>query len=100
MDALGPALTNILSDHLSGEPIDRDFWQNLNRRDRSALSDAIVLARLKTSAEVRVVSHDDQWPHLFSRIEGELREQLGGLALAIVMIATPTLKRRPGSFAR
>ncbi|MBV8275128.1 MAG: GrpB family protein [Verrucomicrobia bacterium] len=98
MPILGPALTNILSDHLSGKPIDRGSWQNLHDRDRIQLSEAIVAARSGTGNEVRICSYDTQWPYMFARIEQELRSQVGALAVAIEHVgstAVPGLAAKP-----
>jgi GrpB-like predicted nucleotidyltransferase (UPF0157 family) len=97
MDTLGPALTSILTEHLAGKPIGRSLWQNLDDRTRTCLSDAIVAAKSKTPAKVRVCDYDTQWPYLFSRIEGELREQLGALVLAIEHVGSTSV---PGLAAK
>jgi GrpB-like predicted nucleotidyltransferase (UPF0157 family) len=97
METLGPALISILSEHLSGKPIDRSFWQNLDNRARIWLSEAIVAAKRKTPAEVRVCDYDMQWPYLFSRIESELREQLGASVLAIEHVGSTSV---PGLAAK
>ena len=83
MQILAPVLANILSEHLSGKPIGRDVWQSLDEEDRRQLADAIVAVKPKTASEVRVCNYDTEWPHLFSRIEGELRKEVGALALVI-----------------
>jgi GrpB-like predicted nucleotidyltransferase (UPF0157 family) len=97
METLSPALTSILSEHLRGRPIDRNLWQNLDKRARTRLSEAIVAAKRKTPAEVRVCDYDTQWPYLFSRIEGELRGQLGALVLAIDHVGSTSV---PGLAAK
>jgi GrpB-like predicted nucleotidyltransferase (UPF0157 family) len=83
MDTLDPALASILRDHLSGNPIDRSIWQNLDDSARIKLSETIVAVKSKTTSEVRISDYDTQWPYLFSCIEHELRQQLGALALAV-----------------
>ena len=100
MATLGPALTSILAEHLSGKPIDRSLWQKLDDSTRIRLSDAIVAVKSKAALEVRISNYDTEWPYLFSCIEHELRQQLGALVLAIAMIVTPIPKRKPGSFVR
>jgi GrpB-like predicted nucleotidyltransferase (UPF0157 family) len=98
METLRPALTPILSGYLSGNPIDRGVWQNLDDGDRMQLSEAIVAGKLATLNEVRICSYDTQWPHLFARIADELRAQLGALALAIEHVgstAVPGLSAKP-----
>jgi GrpB-like predicted nucleotidyltransferase (UPF0157 family) len=97
MDTLSPALTSILTEHLTGKPIGRSLWQNLDDRTRIDLSDAIVAAKSKTVSEVRISNYDAQWPYLFSRIEGELREQLGALVLAIEHVGSTSV---PGLAAK
>jgi GrpB-like predicted nucleotidyltransferase (UPF0157 family) len=98
MDSLGPALTNILSDHLSGKPIECGLWQNLDDRDRLQLSEAIVAGRSGTGDEVRICSYDPQWPHVFARIAQEVRAQVGGLVVSIEHVgstAVPGLAAKP-----
>jgi hypothetical protein len=50
-------LTDILSEHLSGKPIDRGVWQNLDNGDRIQLSEAIVAGKAATANEVRICSY-------------------------------------------
>ena len=98
MEILGPALTSILSDHLSGKPIDRCVWQKLDNRDRVRLSEAIVAGKPATRNAVRICSYDIQWPYFFARIADELRAQLGELVLAIEHVgstAVPGLSAKP-----
>jgi len=98
MDSLGPALINILSDHLSGKPIERGLWQNLDDRDRLQLSEAIVAGRSGTGNEVRIFSYDTQWPYEFARIAQEVRAQVGGLVVSIEHVgstAVPGLAAKP-----
>jgi len=68
MDTLGPPLTGILMEHLSGKPIGRSLWQKLDDSTRIRLSDAIVAVKSKTALEVRISNYDTQWPSLFSCI--------------------------------
>lgn len=98
MDTLGPPLTGILMEHLSGKPIDRSLWQKLDDSTRIRLSDAIVAVKSKTALEVRISNYDTQWPYLFSCIEHELRKQLGALVHAIEHVgstAVPGLAAKP-----
>jgi hypothetical protein len=88
MPTLGPALTNVLSDHLRGSPSDRGFWQDLDHWDRIQLSEAIVAAKSGTRSEVRICSYDTQWPYVFARIEQELRAQVGPLVVAIEQVGS------------
>jgi GrpB-like predicted nucleotidyltransferase (UPF0157 family) len=98
MDSLGPALTNILCDHLSGKPIERGLWQDLDDTDRIQLSEAIVAGRSGTGDEVRICSYDPQWPYGFARIAQEIRAQVGGLVVSIEHVgstAVPGLPPKP-----
>jgi len=98
MDTLGPPLTGILMEHLSGKPIGRSLWQKLDDSTRIRLSDAIVAVKSKTALEVRISNYDTQWPSLFSCIEHELRKQLGALVHAIEHVgstAVPGLAANP-----
>jgi hypothetical protein len=56
MQILTPALANILSDHLSGKPIDRALWQRLDCQARVQLSDAIVAGSKSAWCEIFPVS--------------------------------------------
>ena len=98
MDPFASRLSDILSNYVSSRLIDRDVWQSLGEEDRRQISDAIVAATPKTASEVRVGSYDTEWPRLFSRIEGELRKEVGALALTIEHVgstAVPGLAAKP-----
>ena len=83
MDNSGMLVSDVLSGYLNGKPIDRGLWRGLDEPSRARLAHAIVATKPKTATEVRVSEYDPEWPRLFSRIERELREQVGALALAI-----------------
>jgi hypothetical protein len=67
METLCPALTRILSGHLSGKPIDRGVWQILDNGDRVQLSEAIVAGKRANPTEIRIFSYDIELPYRFTR---------------------------------
>lgn len=90
-------LSDVLTGYVNGKPVDGALWQNLGALERSWLAHAMVAAKPKT-VEVRICDYDPEWPRLFSRIERELREQVGMLALAIEHVgstAVPGLAAKP-----
>jgi GrpB-like predicted nucleotidyltransferase (UPF0157 family) len=98
MHNLAPALTNILSDYLSGKPIRRGLWQDLDDQARVQLSDAIIAGKAATPNEVRICDYDPRWASFFARIEEELLAQLGPLVFAIEHVgstAVPGLAAKP-----
>jgi GrpB-like predicted nucleotidyltransferase (UPF0157 family) len=97
MDNSGMLVSDLLSGYLNGKPIDRGLWRRLGEQSRARLAHAIVAAKPKTATEVRVSEYDPEWPHLFSQIERELREQVGALALAIEHVGSTSV---PGLAAK
>jgi GrpB-like predicted nucleotidyltransferase (UPF0157 family) len=61
------------------------------RASTSRLARAIVSAEAKTATEVRICDYDAEWPRRFFRIEQELRERLGALALAIEHVGSTSV---------
>ena len=97
MDHSSILVSDVLSHYLNGKPIDRDLWQSLDEQSRGALAQTIVATKPKTLTEVRICKYDPEWPHLFSRIERELRPRVGGLARAIEHVGSTSV---PGLAAK
>jgi GrpB-like predicted nucleotidyltransferase (UPF0157 family) len=97
MDSSGMLVSDVLSGYLNGKPIDRGLWRRLDEPSRARLAHAIVAATPKTASEVRLSEYDPEWPWLFSRIEMELREQVGALAVAIEHVGSTSV---PGLAAK
>jgi GrpB-like predicted nucleotidyltransferase (UPF0157 family) len=89
-------LSDVLTDYVNGKPVDSGWWQSLDESKRSRLADALVAAKTKTM-EVRICDYDPEWPHLFSRIEHELRKHVGTLAVAIEHVGSTSV---PGLAAK
>ena len=97
MDSSGMLVSNVLSGYLKGKPIDRGLWRRLDEPSRVWLANAIVATKPKFATEVWVSEYDPEWPRLFSKIERELREQVGALALAIEHVGSTSV---PGLAAK
>jgi GrpB-like predicted nucleotidyltransferase (UPF0157 family) len=96
MHNTGMLLSEVLTDYVNGKPVDSELWQSLDESERSWLAHAMVAAKTKTM-EVRICDYDPEWPHLFSRIECELREHVGTLAVAIEHVGSTSV---PGLAAK
>jgi GrpB-like predicted nucleotidyltransferase (UPF0157 family) len=96
MHNTGMLLSDLLTGYLNGKPVDSELWQSLDESERSWLAHAMVAAKTKTM-EVRICDYDPEWPHLFSRIECELREHVGTLAIAIEHVGSTSV---PGLAAK
>ena len=97
MDSSGMLVSDVLSGYLKGKPIDRGLWRRLDEPSRVWLANAIVATKPKFATEVWVSEYDPEWPRLFSKIERELREQVGALALAIEHVGSTSV---PGLAAK
>jgi GrpB-like predicted nucleotidyltransferase (UPF0157 family) len=96
MHNTGVLLSEVLTGYVNGKPVDSELWQSLDESERSWLAHAMVAAKTKTM-EVRICDYDPEWPHLFSRIECELREHVGTLAVAIEHVGSTSV---PGLAAK
>jgi GrpB-like predicted nucleotidyltransferase (UPF0157 family) len=89
--------SDVLTGYVNGKPVDSELWQSLDEQTRARLALAIVSAKAKTATEVRICDYDAEWPRRFLRIEQELRERLGALALAIEHVGSTSV---PGLAAK
>jgi GrpB-like predicted nucleotidyltransferase (UPF0157 family) len=96
MHNTGMSLSDVLTGYVNGKPVDSELWQSLDESERSWLAHATVAAKTK-AMEVWICDYDPEWPHLFSRIERELREHVGTLAVAIEHVGSTSV---PGLAAK